>query len=286
MNQMQPSSIKKDSVLNYLFWNPQKAEEVSQMKLVIEWCEKQIDIAPLGRLRLTRSNGREQFLLVRKDKSGKDKVEYLSKKRDMDTIVILAVKRYCLSLKIELEKEIKSLKSGRTIANRNNKYQIYHQLPITLQHLILPIYPTPEYIYTLWKKQEWITNEYKAENLIHDTKVGIKVRSKSEELIADYLADENELEFVYDKGLYLSHRKEMIYPDFIILNKRTGRIFIWEHIGMLGKADYMDDFIRKNNDYILSGFIQNHNLFYTFEDETVPYNAKVGKAIIEILLKG
>ncbi len=73
------------------------------------------------------------------------------------------------------------------------------------------------------------------EGLIHRTSSGIAVRSKSELLIAEALTNAG-LNFTYETELKLGGGVR--YPDFTIEDDITGRVFYWEHLGMMEREDY------------------------------------------------
>lgn len=71
--------------------------------------------------------------------------------------------------------------------------------------------------------------------LIHHTRKGIHVRSKSELIIADLLYSKG-IEFTYERELVLDGSRRL--PDFTIEDADTGETFYWEHLGMLTRASY------------------------------------------------
>jgi hypothetical protein len=73
------------------------------------------------------------------------------------------------------------------------------------------------------------------EGLIHRNSSGIAVRSKSELLIAEALTNAG-LNFTYETELKLGG--SVRYPDFTIEDDITGRVFFWEHLGMMEREDY------------------------------------------------
>lgn len=72
------------------------------------------------------------------------------------------------------------------------------------------------------------------ENLIHRTKRGEMVRSKSEVIIANELA--RKVEYSYEQPLTIDSMTK--YPDFTIEDAESGRNFYWEHCGMLHVPSY------------------------------------------------
>lgn len=80
-----------------------------------------------------------------------------------------------------------------------------------------------------------VDGRYMEEGLIHHTRKGIYVRSKSELIIADLLYSKG-LEFTYERELVLGGSRRL--PDFTIEDADTGETFYWEHLGMLNRASY------------------------------------------------
>lgn len=73
-------------------------------------------------------------------------------------------------------------------------------------------------------------------NLIHRTRRGLAVRSKSEVIVADALTQAG-LEFEYERRL-IGGDGSVRYPDFTIEDAETGMRVYWEHLGMLADPDY------------------------------------------------
>lgn len=71
--------------------------------------------------------------------------------------------------------------------------------------------------------------------LIHRTARGEMVRSKSEVIIADHLAN-NGIEYGYEQPLTIGGVTK--YPDFTIEDMESGVMFYWEHCGMLHVPSY------------------------------------------------
>lgn len=80
-----------------------------------------------------------------------------------------------------------------------------------------------------------IDGRFFEENLIHRTSRGEMVRSKSEVIIADRLAD-LDVEYAYERPLTIEGVTK--YPDFTIEDMESGRAFYWEHCGMLYVPSY------------------------------------------------
>ena len=80
-----------------------------------------------------------------------------------------------------------------------------------------------------------IDGRFFEEYLIHRTARGEMVRSKSEVIIADHLAN-NGIEYGYEQPLAIEGVTK--YPDFTIEDMESGQTFYWEHCGMLHLPSY------------------------------------------------
>lgn len=78
--------------------------------------------------------------------------------------------------------------------------------------------------------------------LIHRTAQGEMVRSKSEVIIANCLAN-NGIEYAYEQPLTVDGATK--YPDFTIEDMESGSMFYWEHCGMLHVPSYRRRWERK-----------------------------------------
>ena len=107
-------------------------------------------------------------------------------------------------------------------------------------------------------------------SLIHRTKRGEMVRSKSEVIIANMLFDA-EIDYSYEVELPLKNGRT-VHPDFTIY--RGGRQYYWEHLGMLYNEDYRRKWNLKYKAYEDSGFIEGDNLIITKDGEDGSLDSK------------
>ena len=89
-------------------------------------------------------------------------------------------------------------------------------------------------------------------SLIHRTRRGELVRSKSEVIIADRLADLS-VEYLYERALTLKGMTK--YPDFTIEDVESGKVFYWEHCGMMQLPDYRSRWQAKERWYRDNGIL-------------------------------
>ena len=104
-----------------------------------------------------------------------------------------------------------------------------------------------------------------AEHLIHRTKHGHMVRSKSELAIANELFG-MDLEYEYERPLEGEVRRGKLRPDFSFVDP-SGDVIVWEHLGMLHREDYRLGWEWKRQWYLDNGFVDGETLFTTRDDE-------------------
>lgn len=106
-------------------------------------------------------------------------------------------------------------------------------------------------MFTLALRPEGVVRPH-LEALIHRTRRGIPVRSKSEVIVADIL-DSLGISYEYEKPLYSkANPRDFRLPDFTV--SYEGEIFYWEHLGMLTLPNYRDAWDRKRKWYETNGF--------------------------------
>ena len=86
------------------------------------------------------------------------------------------------------------------------------------------------------------------EGLIHRTKRGDLVRSKSEVIIANELLAQGIDRYEYEAALSLPDGRTR-YPDFTVVDDDTGARYYWEHLGLLHNPDYEARWNRKLEAY-------------------------------------
>ena len=90
------------------------------------------------------------------------------------------------------------------------------------------------------------------EALIHRTRRGDAVRSKSEVIVADIL-DTLGVSYSYEQPLYSrSDARDFRLPDFTV--SFEGDVYYWEHLGMLSVPAYRDAWDRKRRWYEDNGY--------------------------------
>ena len=74
--------------------------------------------------------------------------------------------------------------------------------------------------------------------------------------------NKNGFEFKYEAALHINGMT--IYPDFVIRRKRDGKIFIWEHFGLISNDEYRRKMYRRLEELHAAGFNLWDNLLISF----------------------
>ena len=103
-----------------------------------------------------------------------------------------------------------------------------------------------------------------SDGLIYLTDSGLRVRSKSERTIANLL-DCFDVPYRYEAALTLGGKVR--YPDFTIFRPFDGKLFLWEHFGLMDNEDYRKKVSEKLALYAQGGFFPFDRLICTYEHD-------------------
>lgn len=129
------------------------------------------------------------------------------------------------------------------------------------------------------------------DRLIHRTKRGDLVRSKSEVIIANELLAQGIDRYEYEAALSLPNGATR-YPDFTIVDDDTGARYYWEHLGLLHNPDYAARWEKKRTAYRAAGIVPHEEgggtagtLIVTRDDEVGGIDAKaIADLISEVIV--
>lgn len=246
----------------------------NELEEIKKLCEKVISNSPKGSLYFRVDHGFTRYYRNFDKESSR---KYLGKNK-IDEIKALENKNYyallekaCLNLEEKLEDIIEILKDAK------DPEQVFLLIDKKKTHLIKEYSLKPGYALN---KAAKIQFDMKVpENLNFVTKAGERVRSKSELIIANMLFDAN-IPYGYEMSEVGNYR-----PDFTVLNEKTGKLYYWEHLGMLDNPDYLESSVIKLNNYAAKGYLPGKNLIVTFETVRCPLNTKhIEKLIKEYLI--
>ena len=128
-----------------------------------------------------------------------------------------------------------------------------------------------------WMNAPYETNKICTENVINKTPSGHCVRSKSEAMI-DMCLYKNNIAFRYECLLQLD--KHSLFPDFTIRHPKTGKVYYWEHFGLMDDTTYAQKTYSKLAIYTSHGIIPSINLITTYETKDHPLSADMIEKIV------
>lgn len=194
-------------------------------------------------------------------------------------IPILAQKDYCeRAIKIAqaenkwIERTLKSMPT-------ESVKDIYADDPIR-RSLITPVELTDEEYVNQWLARPYVGKSISPDQQQFQTERGDIVRSKSEVLIANQLFHLG-IPYRYECPVNLK-TFGIVYPDFMLLNSKTRKEYIYEHLGMMDDPHYVENTMKKIRAYEQNGIYIGDKLIVTMETSVVPLNTKA----LENMLRG
>lgn len=249
-----------------MIWNRENNEILEKLKImhetettILDNLKNEYETLPAGNLYIKNKKGHYCYYLY------KDSV-CKGIKRD-EAVLQKLIRKKILEDRI-FELDINCLQLGECI--KNIEYERYRMKNKRGSSTIKRIYALPNmecFIMTpdeyKWKNEEYKSNQYKTEYLKYQTENGVKLRSKSEKIIADKL-EKYSILYRYEPEFQMG--STIYYPDFVI-RRKDGRMIIWEHLGIMDNKDYNYKAWRKIELYRAAGFYQHSNLICTFESD-------------------
>ncbi|MEI6132501.1 MAG: hypothetical protein WCQ41_06740 [Bacillota bacterium] len=249
--------------------------------------EKQIAILkteqqkmPDGNLVRKLMNGVVRYYHSVKYGDGKERSQKYLSQKDKELIDKLRRKQFvkeslkCLESKIEVFKHVMS------------KYKPYFPSDIIENTKLEDDLPTTALLsknraLNDWSKQKYEKCSFHSDGLLHFAQNGLKVRSKSEVIIANALVANN-IPFRYEEKLTVGGR--IFYPDFTILRPKDCKIIYWEHFGLINDIDYQIRNEHKLGEFKRIGLLPWRNYIATFDDESGSIDAQTINGIIRALI--
>ena len=254
--------------------------EIEELKCMREIAINKIDqltkTIPAGyTLRAVRHGNTKQYFAR---KSSNENNGIYIKKKDRWIAETLARLEYNEELVKGLSNEIDELEKLRFIPETNPYLSAVEEVAELKRDLIdVPYISNEEYLLK-WSCQSYDSLGFKEGSPEFYTKNELRVRSKSEVIIADLLDNYN-IAFLYEKPLKFKSGR-IVHPDFTVLNIKKREEVFWEHFGMMDDADYRNNAIMKIGEYEKNGYYPGFNLIVTFETEKYPLNTIVLKNMI------
>ena len=255
-------------------------EEQARLKKYAQEAQERLAKAPEGSLRISSGHGKPRYYRVteKHDTCG----AYLNKDQYF-TAQALAQKAYDKALLKSITADEKLI--DKLVANNasgDSLDAVFEGLTEERKKLVLPYEMSDEDYCRIWSGGVYTRLEPPEEGKALHTSRGEAVRSKSEVIIANTLAELG-IPYRYEQELQLN-RTTTVHPDFTVLRLSDRKTIIWEHFGMMDDPDYCAKALRKIQSYQRAGYTQGVNLIMTIESAAVPLDARAVKRLAQELL--
>ncbi len=247
--------------------------ELEKMKCIKSYIDDALSKAPKGKLKCIINKGCFQYYCDKK---------YLRKEQNSLAMAI-AHRDYYEKLSVKVDTYIAALQKLLIIYECEELETVYRNLSLGRKALIKPVIKPIEDVIKEFEAIECVGKGFDEQDVTeYYTMKNERVRSKSEKIIADEFYMQ-QIPYHYEMPLQLENRGRIItiYPDFTALNKRTGKRWIIEHLGMMDKEAYYESTMYKLDLYKRNGWLQGKNLILLHESSTAPLNTMVVKQYIE-----
>ncbi|SCY13037.1 hypothetical protein SAMN02910370_01450 [Lachnospiraceae bacterium XPB1003] len=224
---------------------------------------------------ISKSNGKDQYYWVDKltQKRKYARVEEIGKLKKV------AQRDYEMLLKKKLVKIRNDIWGFLKLYDIKALENVYIGMADARKKLVTPVIEPLELYVENWKKEIYEPFEFNESVTEFFSNDGIRVRSKSELIIANML-EQNGIPYRYEYPLMLKGMGT-VRPDFTCLNIRTRKEYIWEHFGMMDNIAYANKNIVKIESYEQSGYYLGKNMIMTFETSQHAISSNIIKAMIE-----
>lgn len=220
---------------------------------------------PEGHLIAAKRTGKYNYFQVVKQNG-----EYIRRGITKDSILIEALcrKKYMEERLSAATHNIKILEAAAKRLLSVECSDIIEKLPTAYKTLPKEYFDRENSTISQENENEWSSQPYRRSTYMpryknHTTSRGLKVRSKSELLIAEKLGEYN-IPFRYEQLLEINGIEYA--PDFTIL-RRDGSILYWEHCGLTSDSRYINNHWNKMRIYAEAGIVPWKNLIITYDSE-------------------
>ena len=198
--------------------------------------------------------------------------------RDLDMAKALADRDYAIHVLKSANSELKQINALLSIYKNATVEDCFINLNPGRKLLVTPILMDDDQYADDWlSSRSMIKNTYPIQSSIL-TENGETVRSKSEKIIADKLRLSG-VPYKYEEPLILENM--MKFPDFTVLNKKTRKVYYWEHMGMMDNYEYFMSAMEKMEIYLRNNIILGKDLIVTYETTNQPVSIHMIETIIK-----
>ena len=238
------------------------------LRTIVREMKQQRKSFPAFKIMRTVSRGKEIYCKVeyRRGKRKRTIIDY-GGREFFDILKGLVIDAKCelaeedTKLIADLKKKYRDISAQEVISLMQEKYPRLdrHDIMIAVSELEDEALKPTE-----WALSDYVQSDYLPEEKIHTTSRGLKVRSKSELIICEIFYRYG-IEFRYEEVMYINGRR--LEPDFTIRRRSDGKIFYWEHCGMMDKPRYRKRYFEKRELYEFCDIVPWDNMIFTYDKD-------------------
>lgn len=254
-----------------------KLAEIQEMLKSIKHTSK---TSSKEKLRVLSRKSNFQYYIIKEE--GDTNGTYLPRK-EIKKAAAIAQRDYNKAASAILKKQIKTIDAFLASYHPNDIDNIYTKLHPGRRALVTPVREPDEEFIAAWQHHPYTGKPFEINAPEYYTSTGVRVRSKSEVIIADALSRAN-IPYHYEFPTSIKGWGTL-YPDFTCLDVQTREEIIWEHFGLMDDPDYTSNAIQKIARYIANGYILGKNFIATFESKSAPFSVKQVQSYIKAYFK-
>lgn len=156
---------------------------------------------------------------------------------------------------------------------------VYSNMPEGKRIQVRPISETEEAFLTRWLNMEHGTLPFDENATSYYSNAGVRVRSKSEIIIANLL-EYYQIPYLYEMKLTLKNHS-VRYPDFTLIDAKRHRVIFWEHLGLLDDSNYVNNALTKFKKYQENGLFLGEHIIITGENSEQPLDIVKMRELLE-----
>lgn len=261
--------------------------------------QKKLANLPCGFLRINKCRNYTQWYAVLRGKSrsigrvkgwrllrrSKDRAgivnEYYLPKKEIEFAKELALREYYERRYVQITRlnemieryvqpidEIGSKRAAKTSNSKSNAVMSWRNVGFGAekQELIRQVLSITKPELENWMKSDYPHNPKHTENLRYESLCGLMMRSRIEVIIANLLTYYG-IPFRYEQR-FVADDGTSFYPDFVIINPKTGKKYVWEHLGFMDIEQYEKATLWKLTQLFRMGYVPGDTLLFTGESES------------------
>lgn len=250
------------------------------LQAMLDTLTKKLRKTTSGALRVQHHKKSFQYYII--TTPGDTKGKYLPRK-EIRKAGAIAQRDYNKGAAEAISKQIAALDRLLAEYRPNTLDETFTQLHPGRRALVTPVREPDEDFIAAWQHHPYTGKPFEINAPEFFTSTGVRVRSKSEVIIADALSRAG-IPFRYEYPASIKGWGTL-YPDFTCLDIRTRKEIVWEHFGLMGDPDYTENAVQKIAHYAASGYVLGKNLIATFESATTPLSVNQVQGYINTLFK-